>query len=56
MHFEYLFALVHIGQFHMYLAVETAGAQQRFVQNVGAVGGCKYDDAAVCSESVHFGK
>ena len=55
-HFEYLFAFVHIGQFHMYLAVETSGPQQCFVQNVGAVGGCQYDDATVGTESVHFGK
>src|SRR5258708_29706644 len=43
-----------VGQRHIHLAVETAGAQQRRIQDVGTVG-CSHDDnAEVGLEAVHL--
>ena len=40
----------------MYLAVETSGAQQCFVQYIHTVGCGENDDTAVGTETVHFGQ
>ena len=53
-HAEDLFAAAHVGQAHHHAAVEAAGAQQRGIKHVGAVGGRDEDDAVVRFESVHF--
>ena len=53
---EDVLALVQVGQGHLDLAVETARAHQRLVEDVGPVGGRQHDDAAVGPETVHFGK
>ena len=55
-HFEYVEALVVVGQFHVYLTVETASAEQGAVEYVGAVGGGQYDYALVCAKTVHLGE
>ena len=52
--FQDLLAALDIGQAHIHLAVETAGTQQGFVQDVGAVGGRHDDDAVVGLEAVHL--
>jgi hypothetical protein len=36
------------------LAVETSGAQQRWIEDVRPVGGAHYDEAAVAAEPVHL--
>src|SRR5690554_2959528 len=54
LHLENLFATTDIRQPHHYLTVEAAGAQQRRVQHVRAVGGGNDDDAVVGLEAVHF--
>ena len=53
---EYLLALCKVGQVDAYLAVETSGTQQSFVEHVYTVGGCKDDDTAIGAESVHLCK
>ncbi len=50
------FALVHIGQFHMNLTIETPCTQQCLVENISAVGGGKHYHTAICSKAVHLGK
>ena len=40
----------------MNLAIETAGAQQGFVENVYAVGRRKNNHAGIRTEAVHFGQ
>ena len=47
---------VHIGKGNGDLTVKTAGAQQRRVENVGAVGGCDDDHTFLGVEAVHFHK
>ena len=47
-------AALHVGHVDHDLAVETAGAQQRRVQDVGAVGGRDEDDGIVRVEAVHL--
>ena len=54
MHIEDFAALFEIGQFDVDLAVEPAGTQQRFVQNVGPVGCGQDNDSGVRPESVHL--
>ena len=54
MHFEDLFAPFEVRQADDDLAVKTAGAQQRGVQHVRAVGGSDDDDAFIAFETVHF--
>ena len=49
-----LLAAADIGQRHHHLAVETARAQQRRVEHVGAVGGGDHDHAGGAFEAVHF--
>ena len=49
-------ALLVLGQRHHDLAVETTGAQQRRVEDVGAVGGGEDDDALAGLEAVHLGE
>ena len=56
MYFENLLAFRQTRQLHLYLSVEAAGPKQGFVQYVSAVGGCQYNDAAVCPESIHLCK
>ena len=53
---EYGFAVVDVGEFDIDLAVETSGAEEGFVEDVGAVGGSEHDNAAVAAEAVHFGE
>ena len=47
---------LELGQRHDDLAVEAAGAQQRRVEDVGAVGGGEDDDALDGLEAVHLGE
>ena len=51
---EDFFAAAHVGQSDHHAAVETAGAQQRGIEHVGAVGGGDEDDAVVRFEAVHL--
>ena len=48
------FAARYIGTSHHHAAVETAGAKQRRIQHVGAVGRRHQDDAFVRFEAVHL--
>ena len=54
MHFEDLFTPFEVRQADDDLAVKTAGAQQRGVEDVRAVGGGDDDDAFVAFKAVHF--
>ena len=49
-----LLAPLDIGVGHLHLTVKPAGAQQRRVQHIGAVGGGNDDDALIRLKSVHF--
>ena len=51
---EDLLAAADVGQLHVHLAVEAARAQQRGVQDVGAVGRGDHDHAEVGFEAVHL--
>ena len=51
---EDLFAAANVGQADDHAAVEAAGAQQRGIEHVGAVGGGDEDDAVVGLEAVHL--
>ena len=51
--FEPVFEL---GQRHDHLTVETTGAKQCWVEDVGPVRGGHHDDALGCLEAIHFGK
>jgi hypothetical protein len=53
-HAQDLFAPLQIGIAHGDLTVETAGAQQRRVEDVGTVGGGHDDDAVGLGETVHL--
>ena len=53
-HLEDQFASAYIRQRHVHLAVETAGAQERGVEHIGAVGGGDHDDAFVALKAVHL--
>ena len=53
-HLENLLALLHVGQTHLDLTVETPGAHQRFVEDIGPVGRCQHDHAGVGLEAVHL--
>mmetsp|Transcript_68968 Transcript_68968/g.110459 ORF Transcript_68968/g.110459 Transcript_68968/m.110459 type:complete len:372 (+) Transcript_68968:687-1802(+) len=55
-HLQDLGAPRHVRAVHCDLPVESAGAQQSGVQDVGAVGGREDDDAGVALEAVHFGQ
>ena len=55
-HLEDFLPFVQVRELDVYLAVETACPHQGLVQNVGAVGGRKYDDTGVGTEAIHFGK
>ena len=49
-----LFAAANVGKSHINLTVKAAGAQQRGVENIGAVR-CRHDDnALIRAEAVHF--
>ncbi len=48
------FASLHIGTIQSHAAVEAAGAQQRRVEDVGAVGGGDDDDVGIGVEAVHL--
>ena len=54
MHLEDLLAALEVGAVDDDLAVEAAGAQQRRVEDVGAVGGGDEDDAGLDVEAVHL--
>ena len=54
MHFEDGFPAAHVGAVEYHPAVEAARAQQRRVEDVGAVGGGHHDDVGVAVEAVHF--
>ena len=54
MDLEDLLAARHVGAIHRDLAVKAAGAQQRRVEDVGAVGGGNEDDALGLLEAVHL--
>ena len=56
MHLEYGHTVGQVGQVNVNLSVETSGAHQGLVEDVGAVGGGQYDYAAVAAEAVHFCK
>ena len=56
MHLEDADAVLERWVAHVYLSVETPGAQQCLVEHVGTVGGSQHDDAAVVAETVHFGE
>ena len=56
MHLENLHTVVEFGQFHIDLTVETACAEERLVEDVGAVGGCEDYHARVGGKTVHLGK
>ena len=49
-----LLAALNVGQAHIHAPVKAAGAQQRVIENVGAVGRRHDDDALVIREAVHF--
>jgi len=53
-HLEDLFAALEIGQLHGHAPVKAAGAQQRVIENVGAVGRRHDDDALVIRKAVHL--
>ena len=53
---ENLLALLHVGKSHLDLAVETPGAHQRLVEDVGAVRSREHDDSRIGLEAVHLGK
>ena len=53
-HIQDLLAATHVRQRHIDLAVEATGAQQRWVEDVGPVGGRHHDDAQVGLEAVHL--
>ncbi len=54
MHFQNLFTATDIRQAHHHLAIETAGAQQRGIQYVRAVGSGDYNHAIVTFKTIHF--
>ena len=56
MNLENLVPPFDIGQVDCDLAIEAAGAQQGWVQHIGAVGGGDHDDIGVVVEAVHFGQ
>jgi hypothetical protein len=53
-HIQDLLAATHVWQGHVHLAVETTGAQQRWVQDVRTVGRGHHDHAGVGVEAVHL--
>src|SRR5690606_35997879 len=54
MYLENLFAAANIRQWHHYLAVKAARAQQRCVEHVGTVSGGNHDNAFMTIEAVHL--
>ena len=54
MHAENFFAATHVGQSHHHAAVKAAGAQQRGIEHVRAVGRGDENHAIVRLESVHL--
>ncbi len=54
MHLEDGFAAAHVRKIHGDLAVEAPGAQQRRIQDIGAVGGRDDDDAFLGIKTVHL--
>ena len=54
--FENLLTFFYIRKFHINLTVETSGAQQSFVEDVGTVGGGHNDNTCVGTETVHLGQ
>ena len=49
-------ALLHIGQTHVDLTVETTRTHQCLIQNIGAVGRRQYNHSRVGRKAVHLGK
>ena len=56
MHLQDFYTAFDIGIIDGNLPVETAGTQQRGIQNIRAVGGGNNDDAVIYSKAVHFYK
>ncbi len=54
MHLQDVIAAHHVGCLDRDLPVESAGPQQRRVQDVGAVGGGDQDDVRLDVEAVHL--
>ena len=56
MHLQNLKSPLAFGPIHQHLAIETAGAQQRRVENFRPVGGGEQDDAGAGVETVELGE
>ena len=56
MHPENFIPFFQFRQIHIDLAVEPARPHQRFIQNIGPVGGGQNNDSGIGSETVHFGQ
>ena len=54
MHIENFLSFVYIGQVNVYLTVEPSGTKQRFVQDIGTVGGSQDYYTAVGTKTIHF--
>ena len=53
-HFQDLFTSTAIGAIHLYLAIDTTGAQERLIEHFGSVRGRHDDDPGVRSKPIHF--
>ena len=53
---EDLLAFLQLREFNVDLAVETARAHERTVQDIGPVGSRQHDYAGIAAETVHFGQ
>ena len=53
-HAQNFFTALNIRQAYIHLAVKPAGAQQGFIQNIGAVGGGNDNDALVGGKAIHL--
>ena len=56
MYAKYLLALLQVGQFYMYLTVETSCTQQRSIQHIGAVGSRQDDHTRIATKTIHLSK
>ena len=54
MHIQNLLTPANIGQRYVHLAVKTAWAQKRRIQNIGAIGGRNHDDTDIGLKTVHL--
>ena len=53
---ENLLAASHVGAIDQHVAIESARAEQGWIERFGAVGGAHDDYAAVASKAIHFHK